>query len=144
MEEVDLIHTLLGITREQTASFINKYNPITIRAQWQAVWYLEDTDGLAETTSYFNEPPQVNHEFLLSLSTYYSYRKYSPGLTFVVNPRGQLYSSASITVVPDGFNSRLSVSAGYTNIWGANAYSTSTVYAAKNDLAVLTVKYDFY
>ena len=140
----DLIHTLLGLTREQNIPILNKYNVITIRAQWQAVWALENMDDVVETTTYWTKPERVNNEFLISLSTAYAYRKYSPGLTFVVNPRGQVYSSASFTWIPDGYNSRLSISAGYTNIWGANAYTTPTVLAAKNDLAVVTLKYNFY
>ena len=142
--EKDIIHTLFGLTREQMIPWLNQYTPWTIRAQWQAQWYLEDMDDVVEVKTYFMTPPQVNNEFLLSLSSYYAYRKYAPSLTFIYNPRGQLYSSANFTVVPDGFNSRLSISAGYTNIWGANAYSTRTVLAAKNDLAVVTVQYSFY
>ena len=142
--EKDYIHTLLGVTREQMIPFLNEFTPFTIRTQWQAWWYLQDMDDVAEIVTYFNESPQLNNEFLLSISTSYSYRKYSPSLTFIMNPRGQLYSSASFTYVPDGFNTRLSISAGYTNIWGANDYSARTVLAAKNDLAVVTVKYSFY
>ena len=140
----DFIHTLFGITREQMVPLLNQYTPWTIRAQWQAKWYLDDMDDVTEVKTYFMTPPSVDNEFLLSLSSSYSFRKYSPSLTFIFNPRGQVYSSAKFTVVPDGFNSRLNFSVGYTNIWGANAYSTRTVLAANNDLAVLTVQYSFY
>ena len=142
--EKDMMHTLLGFTREQMVPFLNKFTPLTFRTQWQAQWYLDDMDDVAEVVTYFNETPQVNHEFLLSISTTYSYRKYAPSLTLVANPRGQIYTSASFGWVVDGFNERLNVNIGYTNIWGANAYSTRTVFAAKNDLAVLTVQYSFY
>ena len=142
--ERDYIHTLLGFTREQSIPLLNKYNVFTIRSQWQATWYLEDMDDVIETTTYFNKPPQVNNEFLVSISTAYSYRKYSPGLTLVMNPRGQLYSSLKFKWVPDGFNDNLDVEIGWTNIWGANDYSTSTVLARMNSLVVLELKYEFY
>jgi hypothetical protein len=142
--EKDLIHSLLGVTREQNIPLLNKNNVFTFRGQWAALWALDNMDDVVEVTTYWNEPPQVDHEFTLSISTAYSYRKYNPGVTFVVNPRGQVYSSASFMWVVDGFNDRLQVSAGYTNIWGANDYSTRTVFAAKNDLAVLTLQYNFY
>ncbi|MBA3029894.1 MAG: hypothetical protein FP816_13965 [Desulfobacteraceae bacterium] len=144
IEKVDIIHTMFGVTREQNIDFLNKYNVFTIRGQWQAQYYMENMDGLAEVTTYMNEAPRMDNEFMVSISTAYSYRKYNPGVTFVMNPRGQLYSSAAFSWVPGGFNDRLNVSVGYTNIWGANEYSTRTVFAAKNDLAVLTVQYNFY
>ena len=142
--EKDLIHTLLGITREQNIPFLNKNNVFTFRGQWQALWALEDMDDVVETTTYFTKPPEVNHELSISASTSYAYNKYSPSVMFIMNPRGQLYSSVSLTYTPEGFNNRLHLNIGYTNIWGANEYSTPTVYAAKNDLVVLTAMYNFY
>ncbi|MBU4318231.1 MAG: hypothetical protein KKF30_13290 [Proteobacteria bacterium] len=142
--EKDLVHTLVGFTREQEIPLLNKNNVFTFRTQWGAIWALENMDDVVETTTYWNQPPQVDHEFTVSISTAYSYRKYNPSVVFVVNPRGQVYSSAAFGWVVDGFNDRLNVSVGYTNIWGANDYSTPTVLAAKNDLAVLTVQYSFY
>ena len=141
--EKDLIHTLLGITREQNIPLLNKYNVFTIRSQWQAYWYLENMDDVVETTTYFTTPPQVNNEFLISIGTSYAYRKYSPGLTLVLNPRGQVYSSMKFKWVPEGFNENLDVEIGWTNIWGANDYSTSTVLARQNSLVVLELKYEF-
>ena len=142
--ERDVIHTLLGLTREQNVPFLNKYNVFTIRTQWQARWYLANMDDVVETTTYFTAPPQVNNEFLISIGTSYYYRKYSPGLTLVLNPRGQVYSSLKFKWVPDGFNDNLDVEIGWTNIWGANDYSTSTVLARYNSLVVLELKYEFY
>ena len=140
----DIIHTMLGATREQNIPLLNRDNVFTIRAQWQAMYYLQDMDDLAEITTYFNEAPQMDNEIMISISTAYSYRKYTPSVTLVMNPRGQVYSSFNYLWVVGGFNDRLNVSLGYTNIWGANDYSTRTVLAAKNDLAVLTVQYNFY
>ena len=142
--ERDVIHTLLGFTREQNIPLLNKYNVFTIRTQWQAVWNLGDMDDLIETTTYFNEAPKVNNEFLISIGTSYAYRKYSPGLTLVLNPRGQVYSSMKFGWVPDGFNDHLGMEIGWTNIWGANDYSTSTVLARLNSLVVFEMKYKFY
>jgi hypothetical protein len=142
--EKDVLHTLLGVTREQSIPLLNKYNVFTVRAQWQALYYLEDMDDVTEVTTYFMTPPRLDNEFMVMISTAYAYRKYNPSLTIVTNPRGQVYSSLGFNWVVDGFNDRLNVSVGYTDIWGANDYSTPTVLAAKNDLAVVTVQYSFY
>ena len=144
IKEIDRLTTLIGFSREQNIPFLNKYNPFSVRLQYTNYWWIQDNDDVAAITTFFKTNDQVEHNILLSLSTSYSYRKYSPSLTLSYYPKGALYSSFSFTWIPEGFNGRLSVSASYANYWTTNDFTASVSLYDNLDLATVGFKYSFY
>jgi hypothetical protein len=141
--EIDMIQTLIGLTREQNIPFLNKYNVFTFRFQYTATNYLDSMDDITITT-YFMEYDQMAHNLTLTTSTGYSYNKYTPGLTLAWDPQGALLSSASMGYVVDGFNSRLRLSLNWTNYWTHNEYTSTLSLPDKNDSITFGLQYSFY
>ena len=144
IKEIDMVTTLLGFTREQNIPWLNAYNAFTMRLQYTNYWWLQNNDDVAAIATFYMHNEQVQHNVLLSISTSYAYRKYNPSLTFSWYPDGALYSSIGISVIPEGFNGRLSISASYANYWTTNDFTTSVSLYDNLDLLTLGFKYSFY
>jgi len=143
LAETDMITTLIGLTKEANIDFLNKYNVITIRAQYTATNYLGNMDDVSLTT-YFMEYDQMEHNLSITASTAYAYNKYSPSLTIAADPRGAVLTSLSFGYVPEGFNTRLRLSASWTNYWANDPYCCTLALPDKNDNITVGVQYSFY
>ena len=141
---IDQVKSLWGISREQWFRFLNPYNTFAINFQYTNTYRLDDTDGVTYILSYFNELPKVEHSFVLSVSTAYSYNKYLPNLTVAYYPEGAGLVSAGFTYLPEGFNARLSLSANYTAYLVGPEFCTAVAYADHNDAFTFSMKYKFY
>lgn len=141
--EIDMIQTLLGLTREQNIPLLNKYNVFTFRFQYTATNYLQSMDDITLTT-YFMGYDQMGHNLSLTTSTAYSYNKYSPSLTISADPNGAVLTSLGFGWVPEGFNTRLRFNVNWTNYWTANEYSSTLSLPDKNDAVTLGLQYSFY
>ena len=144
MEEVDVLTTLWGVSREQNIPILNEFNPFSINFQYTNTYRMESTDGLAAAAPFFWELDRMSHSFLLAISTSYSYRKYNPGLTLAYDPSGCGLVSASMTYVPEGFNSRLKFSLNVSNYWTGNQLAGGLALYDNNDSVTLGMQYDFY
>ena len=144
LKEIDRIVTLLGVSREQNIPLLNKQTPFSLNLQYTNYWNLQDTEDTVTIASFFSENQQVSHSFLASMSTSYSYNKYLPNLTLLWYPEGAVFTSIGLTYIPEGFNSRLSLSASYGNYWTANEFSSPISVYDNHDSATIGFKYSFY
>ena len=144
-KEIDRVVTLIGVSREQNISFLNRHNTFSLNLQYTNTYYIQsEIEDCVTVASFFSRNKRMSHSVLFSARTSYSYNKYLPSLTLSWYPEGALYTGLSLTYIPDGFNSRLSFSAAMGNYWTANEFTAPISVYDNHDSVTVGMKYSFY
>lgn len=120
---------------------LNKNGSFDIRFEYYGNYVMGDTDDL-HVSGYITEIEQIDHQFLLNITTDYNYGMYTIDLLGIYDTRGDGIFMPSIKYAPDWLNNHFTFELKYIRIFGDNDFEGMGMFRQK-DLVVLTSQWTF-